>query len=145
MREINLKEDLEKIYPLIKQLRNNLSLEDFLEKFQLAKKTQHYKLFAYEDKGAFKAACGVMPFNVLYHNHCLYICDFVVDETLRGKGIGQAFLKKIQIWAKNQGYEELELSSSFFLEHKLMNFISKKWVLKNLVLFLRKISNYNIF
>ncbi|EGI1600584.1 N-acetyltransferase, partial [Campylobacter coli] len=24
MREINLKEDLEKIYPLIKQLRNNL-------------------------------------------------------------------------------------------------------------------------
>ncbi len=55
-----------------------------------------------------------MPFNVLYHNHCLYICDFVVDETLRGKGIGQAFLKKIQIWAKNQGYEELELSSSFF-------------------------------
>lgn len=38
MREINLKEDLEKIYPLIKQLRNNLSLEDFLEKFQLAKK-----------------------------------------------------------------------------------------------------------
>lgn len=51
---------------------------------------------------------------LLYHNHCLYICDFVVDEALRGKGIGQAFLKKIQIWAKDQGYEELELSSSFF-------------------------------
>ncbi|HHT6912918.1 nitroreductase family protein [Campylobacter coli] len=73
MREINLKKDLEKIYPLIKQLRNNLSLEDFLEKFQLVKKTQHYKLFAYEDKGAFKAACGVMPFNVLYHNHYIIL------------------------------------------------------------------------
>lgn len=24
------------------------------------------------------------------------------------------FFKKIQIWAKDQGYEELELSSSFF-------------------------------
>lgn len=35
-----------------------------------------------------------MPFNVLYHNHCLYICDFVVDEALRGKGVGQSFLKK---------------------------------------------------
>lgn len=145
MKEIKLKEDLEKIYPLIKQLRNNLSLKDFLDKIQLATQTQHYKLFAYENEGSYKAACGVMPFNVLYHNHCLYICDFVVDETLRGKGIGQAFLKKIQIWAKDQGYEELELSSSFFLEHKLMNFISKKWVLKNPVLFLRKISNYNIF
>lgn len=64
MREINLKEDLEKIYPLIKQLRNNLSLEDFLEKFQLAKKTQHYKLFTYENEGSYKAACGVMPFTL---------------------------------------------------------------------------------
>lgn len=42
-------------------------------------------------------SCLFMPFNVLYHNHCLYIYDFVVDETLRGKGMGQAFLKKIQI------------------------------------------------
>lgn len=33
MKEIKLKEDLEKIYPLIKQLRNNLSLKDFLDKF----------------------------------------------------------------------------------------------------------------
>ncbi|KQI19219.1 acetyltransferase [Campylobacter coli CVM 41953] len=114
MREINLKEDLEKIYPLIKQLRNNLSLEDFLDKIQLATQTQHYKLFAYENEGSYKAACGVMPFNILYHNYCLYICDFVVDETLRGKGIGQAFLKKIQIWTKDQGSEKLELRSSFF-------------------------------
>ncbi|HHF3715587.1 TPA: GNAT family N-acetyltransferase [Campylobacter jejuni] len=114
MKEIKLKEDLEKIYPLIKQLRNNLSLKDFLDKIQLATQTQHYKLFAYENEGSYKAACGIMSFNIPYHNHCLYICDFVVDEALRGKGIGQAFLKKIQIWAKDQGYEELELSSSFF-------------------------------
>ncbi len=84
----------------------------------MLKKTQHYKLFAYEEKGAFKAACGVMPFNVLYHNHCLYICDFVVDETLRGKGIGQAFLKKIQIWAKNQGYNK-QINLIYFKEYNL--------------------------
>lgn len=89
-------------------------MKDFLDKIQLATQTQHYKLFAYENEGSYKAACGVMPFNVLYHNHCLYICDFVVDKTLRGKGIGQAFLKKIQIWTKDQGNEKLELSSSFF-------------------------------
>lgn len=56
-------------------------------------------------------SCPLMYFIIIY---CLYICDFVVDEALRGKGIGQAFLKKIQIWAKDQGYEELKLSSSFF-------------------------------
>lgn len=30
----------------------------------------------------------------LNHNHCLYICDFVVDETLRGKSIGSSFFDK---------------------------------------------------
>lgn len=35
-------------------------------------------------------------------------------KPLRGKGVGQSFFKKIQIWAKQQGCEELELSSSFF-------------------------------
>lgn len=33
----------------------------------------------------------LMYFIIIY---CLYICDFVIDETLRGKGMGQAFLKK---------------------------------------------------
>ncbi|KDA17289.1 acetyltransferase [Campylobacter jejuni] len=94
MKEIKLKEDLEKIYPLIKQLRNNLSLKVFLDKFQLTTQTQHYKLFAYENEGNYKAACGVMSFNIPYHNHCLYICDFVVDETLKEKGIGLSFFDK---------------------------------------------------
>lgn len=88
-------------------------MKNFLDEFQLATQTQHYKLFVYENKGSYKATCGVMPFNVLYHNHCLYICDFIIDETLKGKGMDQAFLKKIQIWAKDQGYEKLELSSNF--------------------------------
>lgn len=43
-----------------------------------------------------------MPFNMLYHNHCLYICDFVVDEALRGKGVGQSFLKKFKFGQKNK-------------------------------------------
>lgn len=94
MKEIKLKEDLEKIYLLIKQLKNNLSLKDFLDKFQFATQTQHYKLFAYENERNYKIACGVMPFNVLYHNHCLYICDFVVDETLTRKKYRSSFFRK---------------------------------------------------
>lgn len=41
MKEIKLKEDLEKIYLLIKQLKNNLSLKDFLDKFQFATQTHN--------------------------------------------------------------------------------------------------------
>lgn len=115
IKEIHFSE-AQKIYPLIKQLRPNLNLDDFLKRFKLTIKTQNYKLFAYENENTIQALCGVMPFNVLYHDHCLYICDFIVDENIRSKGLGQAFLQEVLKWAKLQGYKEIELSSSFFRE-----------------------------
>lgn len=68
MREINLKEDLEKIYPLIKQLRNNLSLEDFLEKFQLAKKLNIINFLPMKMREATKQlveSCPLMYFIII--------------------------------------------------------------------------------
>lgn len=115
MQELRRKNDLEKAFKLIKQLRPSLTLAEFLDKTELAFKTEHYKLFAFKgENDEFIALCGVMPFNVLYHEACLYICDFVVDENLRGKGVGARCLKELENWAKTQGYKELELSSSFF-------------------------------
>lgn len=34
---------------------------------------------------------------------------------VEAKGLGR-FLKEVESWAKNNGYEEIELSSSFFIE-----------------------------
>lgn len=68
MKEIKLKEDLEKIYPLIKQLRNNLSLEDFLEKFQLAKKLNIINFLPMKMREATKQlveSCPLMYFIII--------------------------------------------------------------------------------
>lgn len=68
MKEIKLKEDLEKIYPLIKQLRNNLSLKDFLDKFQLAKKLNIINFLPMKMREATKQlveSCPLMYFIII--------------------------------------------------------------------------------
>ncbi|PZT47573.1 GNAT family N-acetyltransferase [Helicobacter valdiviensis] len=105
--------ELKTIFPLMQQLRPTLNFDDFSNKFSLMQKEQNYKLFGFMQNGKFVALCGTMPFNVLYRENCLYICDFVVDENLRGQGIGEACLLQIFKLAKNEGYQQIELSSSF--------------------------------
>lgn len=141
MKELSNKDELTKIYPLINQLRKDLSLNEFLDKFYLAVKTQNYKLFALEKDDCFIAACGVMPFNVIYHTNCLYICDFVVDEKERSQGIGQDFLNKIFSWAKKQGYEEIELSSSFFRQKAHIFYTEKMSFIKTGFVFKKKLNS----
>lgn len=68
MKEIKLKEDLEKIYPLIKQLRNNLSLKDFLDKFQLANKLNIINFLPMKMREATKQlveSCPLMYFIII--------------------------------------------------------------------------------
>lgn len=46
------------------------------------------------------------------------VCMFVIlllTRIVEAKGLGR-FLKEVESWAKNNGYEEIELSSSFYRE-----------------------------
>lgn len=68
MKEIKLKEDLEKIYPLIKQLRNNLSLKDFLDKFNLLHKLNIINFLPMKMREATKQlveSCPLMYFIII--------------------------------------------------------------------------------
>lgn len=113
MRELIADDEILGAFPLIKQLRQNLKEQDFLAKVLQARKEAKYKLFAFDYEGRLAGLCGVMPFFVLYHSDCLYICDLVIDEALRGKGLGEKFLSEVESFAKDNGYKEIELSSSF--------------------------------
>lgn len=125
MKELILENEILNVFFLIKQLRKNLTQKEFLAKVLQAQKEAKYKLFAFEYEGRVVSLCGVMPFFVLYHSDCLYICDFVVDAAFRGRGFGEKFLKEVESWAKSNGYREIELSSSFFREQAHRFYIDK--------------------
>ncbi|STQ86809.1 GNAT family N-acetyltransferase [Helicobacter muridarum] len=113
MQELKDTKDLESAYDLMKQLRPHLSQEDFVAKVLEQQKSMHYRLFAFYDKQKLVGLCGVMPFDVLYREKCLYICDLVIDSSLRGQGFGQKFLQEIENLACIEGYLQIELSSNF--------------------------------
>ncbi|WP_258436302.1 GNAT family N-acetyltransferase [Helicobacter monodelphidis] len=113
MQELDSKQELAKLHIIARQLRPHLSQEEFIERVFTQKEKMGYRLFGFLLDNEYIGMCGVMPFEVLYHTQCLYICDFVITDTLRGKGFGAISLSLIEKWAKEAGYKELELSSSF--------------------------------
>ena len=98
MRELKDTKELESAYVLMKQLRPHLSKDEFVSRVKQQQKTMHYRL---------------LPFDVLYREKCLYICDLVIDSNLRGQGFGSKFLQKIENLAHIEGYLQIELSSGF--------------------------------
>lgn len=50
------------------------------------------------------------PYNCFVPLKYIHLMDIVVDETMRGKGIGKALLDRIKQWAKEQEADYLELS-----------------------------------
>lgn len=98
-------------YPLLHQLRPTLSLEEYLELVEECQRKGNYQIFVWKIENRMMGFCGVMPMPTLYYDHCLWICDLVVDESLRSKGIGEKFLVAIEEWATANGYHEICLSS----------------------------------
>ena len=50
------------------------------------------------------------PYNCFVPLKCMYLMDIVVDQNMRGKGIGIELIDRIKQWAKEQEADYLELS-----------------------------------
>nr|WP_245249290.1 GNAT family N-acetyltransferase [Vagococcus allomyrinae] len=92
-------------------MRQSLSLKEFIEKVADCRRRGNYRLFAWEVGGQYVACCGVMPMPTLYYTDCLWVAELVVMEKVRGQGIGGQLLATVEKWAKEQGYQEMALSS----------------------------------
>lgn len=49
------------------------------------------------------------PYTCLVQHKFAYIIDLVVDEQQRGRGLGKSLLDAAEHWAKNKGFDYLEL------------------------------------
>lgn len=102
--------DMHIVYPVICQLRNNIDIETFLERAKNAKQGG-YKLFYACFDCQILGAIGLRIQDDLCWGHNLYIDDLVVDEALRGKGIGEALMKFALKLAYSQKCEYVRLAS----------------------------------
>lgn len=103
------KNDLERFYPVMKELRKDLALSDYLVICEMAKATSGYEMVAIEEN---RQILAVMGYRVLYdfvHGKHLYIDDLVSTEAHRSQGLGSKLLNYAENLAKELGCKGLRL------------------------------------
>jgi len=90
--EIKTDEALERCYLVLKELREDLSFQNFTYLYQEAKKRDDYRLVGIFQDGK---CIAVMGFPILYdfvHGKHLYVDDLVVTKEKRSSGMGAELL-----------------------------------------------------
>lgn len=98
-------------FPVMKQLRSHLEVNEYLQLIKEAREKEDYKLFALYDNGEIVSVTGFMPMITLYYGRYVWVCDLVTDSSKRSKGYGEKLLTFVHEWAKQNGYETVALSS----------------------------------
>jgi len=123
--ELTLQEQWIEAFPVIKQLRTDLTEETYLELLQEMKK-DGYTIFALYINEKIVAIAGLSWRVNFYNKKHIFIYDLVTDIEYRSFGYGEKLLSFIHSWAKEQGAEYIALESGLqridahrFYEEKL--------------------------
>jgi GNAT superfamily N-acetyltransferase len=136
IREMDLKELFE-IYELIKQLRVELSYEEF-EDLIYDMRHMEYKMFGILERGELISFAGVAVQTNLYHKRHLYVFDLVTDEKFRLQGYGKLMLEFLSDYAKTAMCENLVVADGLKREER-QGFYEKEGFEESGLLFLKAI------
>ena len=103
------KNDLERCYPVMKELRTSLSFENYINLYEQAHAKDGYEIMALQQD---RKILAVMGYRILYdyvHGKHIYIDDLVSTSTERSKGFGAQFLEYAEQIARQQGCQCLRL------------------------------------
>lgn len=100
---VDNKNDLDRCFPVMKELRPHLSYEEYLQIYDESKKADGYELVAVEVDGQILAVMGYRYLTDFVRGRHVYIDDLVSTEKARSKGLGAELLKYVeQIAAQNK-------------------------------------------
>ncbi len=105
----NTKQWLE-AFPIMKQLRTDLTEETYIELLQDMSK-DGYKLYAMYVEDEMVSLVGLSWRINFYNKRHIFIYDLVTDVSYRSFGYGEKLLKYIHDWANENGAEYVALES----------------------------------
>ena len=101
--------ELEKCFPVMKELRPHLNLTDYITIYNQAHKSDGYEIVAIEENNNVVAVMGYrVLFDYVRGKH-IYIDDLVSTETARSKGLGAELLRYAESVAKELNCKTLRL------------------------------------
>lgn len=122
--------DLERFYPVMKELRQDLSFSDYLQTYENAYAADGYEIVALEDDSQVLAVMGYRILHDYVHGKHLYIDDLVSIESQRSKGLGAELLTHAEETAKKLGCKGLRLCTGIENEMGKKFYERHGWVLR---------------
>ncbi|TDL80910.1 GNAT family N-acetyltransferase [Peribacillus frigoritolerans] len=110
IREIAGEENFKKAYPVMSQLRTQLSEEEYLKLLEPMRKQGYRLIGLYEDEQV-KALAGIIELTNFYNDKHIYVYDLVTDEAARSRGFGEKLLHYVEQLAEASGCGMITLSS----------------------------------
>ncbi|MEN1968743.1 GNAT family N-acetyltransferase [Lentibacillus sp. N15] len=108
--ELKRKKQWLEAFPVINQLRTDLTEESFIG-LLMEMKEQKYKLFALYEEDRIVSVAGVSWRVNFYNKRHVFIYDLATDAAYRSHGYGEKLLNFIHQWAKDQDAEFIALES----------------------------------
>lgn len=130
IRELDLKE-LENVYDVVKQLRNELSYKEF-EDLIYDMRHIEYKMIGVMDGEELITYAGVSIQTNLYHKRHLYIFDLVTSEKYRSQGYATMMLEYLVDYAKVGMCENIVLSSGLQRKSDQKSYVLLKTIGKDI-------------
>lgn len=111
--ELETSDDLQRAFPVLKELRGHLNEDDYLTTVREMMK-RGYRLFALEDEGDIVALAGISVGLNFYYGPYVWVYDLITSEKVRSRGYGQELLSRIEKVAEDEGCKVVALSSALF-------------------------------
>ncbi len=126
MQIIQIKENSERLHKSINRLLPQLSVNSTIsyEHLQQVIDSENSSFFVAEDDNNDIVAMATLVFYDIPTGQKAWIEDVVVDKKYRGKGIGKKIVQDIIAFAKKQGFQKLDLTSSY--EREKANLLYQK-------------------
>jgi GNAT superfamily N-acetyltransferase len=106
---VRTKADLERCYPIMKELRPHLSFEEYISIYDQSHASDGYEIIALENNGKLLAVMGYRFLSDYVRGKHVYIDDLVSTESERSKGLGAELLKFAEDVAAKEGCNSLRL------------------------------------
>lgn len=138
IRELTSKEDFIKAFPVLNELRPHLGQNDFQQLLE-GMRNDGYRMLSCVEQQKIKAVAGFAIKVNFYHGKHIYLYDLVTSSSERSKGYGEALIKALESVGKNEGCENITLSSGLQRKDAHRFYEDKEGFEKTSYVFVKKI------
>jgi ribosomal protein S18 acetylase RimI-like enzyme len=136
---VKSKIDLERCYPVMKELRPHLSFEEYISIYNESHSADGYEIVAIEDNGQILAVMGYRFLSDYVRGKHVYIDDLVSSEKVRSQGLGAELLKFAEKIAESSRSRSLRLCTDIE-NQRSVNFYDRNGWTKRAFAYTKKLS-----